>query len=408
VSRIDPRVAVAALAVLVAGAFAIILLTGGDSEPSPPQPTGAPKTVDPDDAFFGVNEPLIYENQQLGQMALADAHAAAIAASGIEWVRLSTSWRGEEPNPPVEGQRAYTWIFLDGAVGTLANHDLPVELTLFTTPNWAADDPEALATCGPATAPISSAKGLPSYAAAVAERYGPDGTFWTEHPEIDPVPLHGIEIWNEPNWNAFWCPEPEPARYADIFVESAKAVAKVDPDIPVITGGLTSVFDDDADAVSQGMDANEFMRQALEARPEIAKLADAAGFHPYDVDVSGVFDRIAKFRSGLDAIGMEDVPIEVNEAGWPTQGPAYAVDEGERASLTSELALDSWTSNCDVSGLALYAWRTTQAAPGASDLWYGISDPATAEPYETATAYADEISDLRASKRPAPDGGPCE
>ena len=397
-------VALAAFA-LAAVVGAVIAIVGGESDSeagSDPQALAEPRA----DPFFGVNESFLYQSQQLGQQGLADAHAAAMAEAGVEWVRLSTAWRGEEPNPPFEGNHAYDWTFLDGAIRTLATHRLPFALTLFTTPNWAVANVDDVAACGAASAP-GDFGGLADYAAAIAGRYGKGGDFWQENADLDEVAIYGVEIWNEPNWNAFWCPEPQPEAFAEAFVESAKAVREVDPDIRLITGGLTSVFEEDPDAVAQGMDANEFMRRAVEHRPEIGKLADAIGFHAYAPDVAGVVGHVATFRKGLEDIGLGELPIELGEAGWPTQGPAYAVDEQERAELLPELARATWSSGCNVDGLAIYAWRTPESAPDQSDLWYGIANPATAEPYDSADAYAAEIESLREEQRPDFEGEPC-
>jgi len=397
-----------ALGVLALAAIVgvVIIIAGGGAEPETGPDDPAPPSEPRADPFFGVNESFLYQSQQLGQQALADAHAAAMAGAGVEWVRLSTAWRGEEPNPPIEGQHVYDWTFLDGAIRTLASNRLPFALSLFTTPNWAVANADDIATCGAASAP-GNFEGLADYSAAVATRYGADGDFWQENADLEEVSLYGIEVWNEPNWNAFWCPEPQPEAFAEAFVESAEAIGEVDPDIRLVTGGLTSVFEDGEDVVSQGMDANEFMRRAVAHRPEIAKLADAIGFHPYAPDVAGVLDHVEKFRSGLEEVGLGDVPIEISEAGWPTQGPAYAVDEAERTNLLPELAKTAWTTGCNVDGLAIYAWRTPESAPGQSDLWYGIADPATAEPYESADAFASEIAQLREEKRPDFAGQPC-
>ena len=32
-----------------------------------------------------------------------------------------------------------------------------------------------------------------------AERYGPDGSFWVEHPDVPYLPIRTWEIWNEEN-----------------------------------------------------------------------------------------------------------------------------------------------------------------------------------------------------------------
>jgi hypothetical protein len=327
-----------------------------------------------------------------------------MAAEGVGWVRFSTAWRGEEPTAPFEGQAHYDFQFLDSVMSTLARENLSAELTLYTTPVWAADgtDPEG---CTVNIAPRPQVvSDFANYAAAVAGRYAADGPFWAENPELPVTPPRAIEIWNEPNWNAFWCPEPNPELWAEMFVAAAKAVRDADPRQKVITGGLTSVFADDTEAVSGGMDAGVFMARAVEHEPEVADLADAVGFHPYDLDVRGVEQRIARFRAALDELGLEDVPIEVNEAGWPTEGTAYPKPEEERAALTAELAEHLWNSPCDISALALYTWRTNEADVAASADFYGIADPDTAELRETGERYLETASGLSDAPRQQPSG----
>jgi hypothetical protein len=387
-----------AVTILAVAALGIVVIGGSEEDPA------GPKDPTVDRPFFGVNDSSLYISAQAAQDDVSRAHAEAMAEAGIEWVRFSTAWRGEEANPPLGGQHAYDFQFLDRVVTVLAEQELPMGLTLYTTPVWAADLQNAEGCTVNVNPRSDTFADFAAYAAAVTARYGSDGKFWVENPDLPVAPLHGIEIWNEPNWNAFWCPAPEPEEYARMFVAAAKAVREVDPKVRIITGGLTSVFEDDVEAVAGGMDANLFIQRMMERRPEIAKLADAIGFHPYAVDVDGVIDRIARFRAGLDENGLKDVPIEINEAGWPTEGPAFPVAEPDRANLVADLATELWDSPCNVDGLAVYAWRTPETTPGASELFYGIADPETAEPYETGTAYADQIAESRDGPSPDPRG----
>ena len=380
----------------IVGILAIVVIlvvigSGSDSESGGTGPT-------PADPFFGMNDSLLYSDAQLGNADDAAAAVQAMSDTGIGWVRFSAAWRGEQPTAPLEGAATYDFQFLDQAVATLAAEGMPMEITLTTTPVWAADgtDPEG---CTANIRPKSEVFGdFAAYAAAVAQRYGPDGDFWDEHsgPRAD---LRSIEIWNEPNLNAAWCPEPQPEEYADMFVLAAKAIHAVEPDVTVVTGGLSSVFDDLGTSAT-GLDANVFMERAMSHNPELGKLADAIGFHVYAADVDGVEELVARFREGLDRLGLKQVPIEVNEVGWPTEGPAYPVAEEKRAELVGALAKGLRSSPC-VSGMALYAWRTPETPPGASEAFYGVADPSSGELYPSATAYRNVI----ASAKPAGKGG---
>jgi hypothetical protein len=391
-----PLLAACALVAAVAVGAAILVFGESDDGPDDAVPPAERAAGEP---FFGVNDSQLYASAQLGEEELAAKHAQAIADAGIELVRFSAAWRGEEPALAPEGQHVYNFQFLDVAVTTLAEHGLPFALTLTTAPVWAAE-PAGGAACGAAVAPaVEGIDDFGAYAAAIARRYGPDGDFWREHPDLRQTELEGIEIWNEPNWNAYWCPEPNPETYADLFVVAAEAIRGVDPGIEIVTGGLTSVFAEPGTEAAGGMDANLFIERMMDRRPEIAQLADAIGFHTYDVDVAGILSRIAKFRAGLDRNGLGRLPIALNETGWPTEGEAFPIPEPERADEISELAEALWESKCDITEIAVYAWRTPEEPPGASAGFYGIADPQTAESYESAIAYSDAIERLRSERR---------
>ena len=49
------------------------------------------------------------------------------------------------------------------------------------------------------TSPPKNRADYVTYLAALVERYGPDGTFWTDHPELPKHPLREWQIWNEPH-----------------------------------------------------------------------------------------------------------------------------------------------------------------------------------------------------------------
>ena len=55
--------------------------------------------------------------------------------------------------------------------------------------------------------------------AALVQRYGSGGTYWPDHPDVPRLPVIDFEVWNEPNFAAFWCPRPQPARYAKLLLE---------------------------------------------------------------------------------------------------------------------------------------------------------------------------------------------
>ena len=61
-----------------------------------------------------------------------------------------------------------------------------------------------------------------SFAAAVAQRYAPQG-------------VQDFEIWNEPNNMVFWLPAPNPAAYVQLLQAADTDIKAVDPGAFVIT-----------------------------------------------------------------------------------------------------------------------------------------------------------------------------
>src|SRR6202035_2852649 len=60
-----------------------------------------------------------------------------------------------------------------------------------------------------------------TFAAAVAGRYGPHGSFWSTDPHRS---LEYVEVWNEPWSDLYWQPEPDPAHYVQLAHAVAQAV----------------------------------------------------------------------------------------------------------------------------------------------------------------------------------------
>ena len=70
-----------------------------------------------------------------------------------------------------------------------------------------------------------------------ADRYGPDGSFWRENPDLPYLPIRDWEIWNEENIVTFTAPA-SPASYAELLRISGRVLHGADPGSKVIVGGL--------------------------------------------------------------------------------------------------------------------------------------------------------------------------
>jgi hypothetical protein len=341
-------------------------------------------------------------------------HTDSIAGLGIRLVRVNLDWREAEPIGPIAGIHSYRWGGSDTLVAQAARSGLRVYPDLAGSPTWATSVTR-IASCTaslahPAPTDVAS---FAAYAGAVAQRYGPGGTFWAQNGGLPYRPVLQIELWNEPNWT-FWCPAPEPETYADMLTRSADAIHAAAPATEAILGGLVVIRP--SAAPTYAMATDQFLQRVFAARPQLVQKLGAVGIHPYDADPEDVLGKIAWARKSLDAAGGSALPLDVNEIGWPTQGDSTAIDEQSRAAFAGELAHQLWRTDCGIERMFLHTWRTAELVPIDREDWFGVADPDTAAPYPTARSYAAELglatgagptaaprSLVRACGGPAPD-----
>ncbi len=223
-------------------------------------------------------------------------------------------------------------------------------------------------------------------AKAIAARYGRGGAFWRTHPDIPARPIVRYEIWNEPNLRGRWCPNPQPERYADLFVAAASAIRSVDQHAQVVIGGVAPP----PEANRSYLPISEFLGRAAGRQPGLVRKASGATVHIYPLTgAAKQLDRVAWFRDQLRQGGIPNrMPMLINEIGWPTGGSSTAVSEKERTKAYREATVNIPRTNCNVMGMLPQSWTSTQQSNSNPEDWYGIAGPVTAKPLPSALAYA--------------------
>src|SRR5207237_6154594 len=121
----------------------------------------------------------------------------------------------------------------DRYVGKAANHGVSALPILFATPGWLSDSY--------IKAPVFSSEARAAWRrfvhAAVA-RYGPNGSFWAEHPQVAYLPVRDWQIWNEENSPGFYAPAPSPSSYDRLLGISATVIRRLDPGARIVLGGM--------------------------------------------------------------------------------------------------------------------------------------------------------------------------
>jgi hypothetical protein len=323
------------------------------------------------DDWAGVNAQFLFT--QMPRSAW-DTHVDEMRSAGVKVVRLDASWNTVEPVAPSGGVHAYRWSFYDAVVAELAARGIRWYPIVDYSAPWAGEDP------GQWRTPPSSDAEFAGYAAALARRYGPGGTFWAAHPELPALPVRQWEIWNEENGAYFWPSAPDAAAYASLYAAAHEALHAVDPGARVVVGGL----------LARG--SGQFVSDMLAARPELRDEIDAVGLHAYGASVDASIATMVDLRNWLGALGMRDTPIEVTEVGWATQGLSWAVPDSVRASDLAQL-LPRAAALRGVTRLLVHTWMTRELTPSNGEDWFGLVHP-DGTPSASGTAFAQALGAL--------------
>ena len=261
---------------------------------------------------LGIAEPNSW--RRVPPLASADQTAGLVAQLGADSQRFVVDWAVAEPRPP-DGEHAYDFSAFDPMYRAALDRGIRPLLVALSAPAWAAD---------PGTTPGSGSHNPPaearlddwaSFLGAVARRY--------------PEAL-GIEIWNEPNLDAFWgaganAVRPDPARYARLLAAAHDAIKAVDPRLLVVGGALAPGAGNPAGDLT----AEDFASAVFAAGG--AAQMDALSLHPYP-GTGGVREALARIeavRGARDEAGAR-TPLWLTEVGVTTTGP-NAVGEDRQA-----------------------------------------------------------------------------
>lgn len=369
-------IAAGALVIAATAGALIATVTGGPAKRHPPVqpgPTTAPA--------LGVSVNRLF-NDQTYSVQQIDLQLQALRATGVTLARSDALWEAAEPKPPVGGVHHYTWSFDDAVAGALAAHGLQWLPIIDYSAPWAQSIP------GHDHSPPASDADYAAYAAALAARYGPGGTFWHSYPELTAQPVSTFEIWNEPDNPSFWNPGPNPPGYARLYESARAAIRAVDPTAHVIVGGLTH--------------PETFLPSMVTGETALRSEIDGVAIHPYGADPSAVLAKVHAARTVLRASGLAGVPLYVTEFGWTTSPPGalnYAPARLRPDYLAQTMAALGH-SGCGVAAAILYTWVTPSRNPANREDWYGISPPSGGSSADVAGL----IRGLRAARDPAPEG----
>ena len=224
-------------------------------------------------------------------------HWALMARSGVESARVVFSWREAQPNPWLPPSFDITDAIVERALRTRIRL-LPVVLD---APRWARVESER------SSSPPYDRREYVDYVEALVARYGPDGSFWVEHPELPRRPLRDWQIWNEPHLTFGWDTPPHdpdawPWGYLRLLRDSYRAIKAADPGARVVLAGLANA-------------SWRYLRTLYDAgaRPYFNVVA----LHAYTRTPRHVLRVIRLNRAEMRRRGDRRKPIWATEISWP-------------------------------------------------------------------------------------------
>lgn len=275
------------------------------------------------------------------QGALTLEQMQKLHQGGVTSIRMPVVWS------VVQGARngLFNWSSVDGQVENAAKAELEVLPFLAGAPAWAVPEVNVPGSGGsvkaPTHLPISGAarSGWAAFVAAAVARYGPNGSFWAEHPAVPVHPMRTWQIWNEPNFKYF-VTHPNPAEYGKLVASSYAAIKAADPGAKVILAGLFARPKGSRTAngkhKSLNWYASDFLEQMYKLTPGVRTKFSGTALHPYTYYFSELPAVIEEMRHVMAKNHDAGKGLWITEIGWssgkPTRSNLFAKGTGGQAS----------------------------------------------------------------------------
>jgi hypothetical protein len=233
----------------------------------------------------------------------SDQAVASMSSAGIKRWRAPLFWYLVEQQ---HGQ--YDWSDYDRLAATAARQGASLLLVVASCPAWA---------CSEISGPPVTADGLAAhhdFVRAAVTRYGHEGSFWRDHPDLPYAPVSDWQVWNEVNSTEFWKPGPNAADYARFLREESAVIRAADPGATVVLSGLTDYGQ---------VPLNEYLRQ-LYRQPGFRESFDVAALHAYAGDDRAVGKLLDSSKRVMADAGDGGRRTWITEMGWGTSTPAFA------------------------------------------------------------------------------------
>ncbi|HEX2128533.1 MAG TPA: glycosyl hydrolase [Solirubrobacterales bacterium] len=276
------------------------------------------------------------------QDPVSEADLGLMKQGGVETVRFQVTWASVERTPGI-----YDWSSLDAFMDGLARHGLEPLPYVFGSPAWVANQPKH-----PPIDTAADRAAWRSFLRAMAARYGAGGRFWTAREAK--APIRRWQIWNEPNFEFYWDPDPDPKDYAELVKVSARAIRSVERRAEIMLGGVAPV--------RSGTRWWIYLRKFYDV-PGIKASFDAVALHPYSQSMRDLRWQVKRARRIMANANDGRTPLGITEIGWSsgTQRVPLVVGPARQARLLTNSFRLFANPGLRISDADWYAWKDTTA-----------------------------------------------
>jgi hypothetical protein len=281
-----------------------------------------------------------------GVMAATDPDSTEIARMGagkVGTLRINFVWGAVQPTEAA----GFDWSHYDAIIGAAAQQGIRVLPTVYSSPTWVASQ-----TNHPPTGGFRGPFG--AFVRAAAERYGSNGTFWSQNPQIPKLPVIYWQLWNEMNSPSFWFRKPSAKQYTSLLRVFNRGIKSGDPIARIVLGGLFRT-----PRIRNGIPLDRYLPGIYRAKGK--KLFDAVAMHPYATTPKATLRAVRDTRRFMARFKDKKAKLWITEIGWATGGdrtPLTVSPQRQAAYLRKTFVLLAKNrGRMKIAGVIWYSWR---------------------------------------------------
>jgi hypothetical protein len=238
---------------------------------------------------------------------------------GVDSIRTPIGWGGVQP---VEGG-AFDWSAIDAVLRGAVAARIDVLPFVSGAPSWAVAVDKRFNS--PKTLPVTNTvqrSGWKNFVKQAVLRYGPNGSFWAENPDLPRRPLRTWQIWNEQNFEYFVA-RPNPAEYGELLKLSNSAIKGVDGGAEILLGGMFAAPREAQFKRKPPLAyfASDFLDRLYKTTPGIKSKFDGIALHPYTKAFNRLPGYIEESLAVLKKHNDAGKDLWLTELGWSSKKP---------------------------------------------------------------------------------------